>query len=332
MEQMSGRGEEGLTLIVRKPCFNLPTGCPDCLPVYIYLKLANLHFHLDFNLIYPESDIIPYVETGNYVAYNNERGGVIECLRQDGILDLDTEFLSVPEWVSAKSMVSSWLADAVMYELWLGTDGGSAQKVYYSDLPWPIGKVLYFKKVHFVKLQLGINKENAERREEQIYRNANLAYGALSTRLGDQNFLFENRPSSLDALVLGHLLFTLQVLPETSVLRSKLLEHSNLVRYAEKYMTELIEVGTSSLPSSSSARSSSGASSSAPRRGPYNWSSKPKSKQKKEKTKEEKTFKRRGKYFVGAQVVAVLLFLTLMGRGDDAEVELDDDEGYDYSE
>ena len=56
------------------------------------------------------------------------------------------------------------------------------------------------------------------------------------------------------------------------MLRSKLLEHSNLVRYAEKYMTELIEVGTSSLPSSSSARSSSGASSSAPRRGPYNWS------------------------------------------------------------
>ncbi|KAG7035266.1 Mitochondrial outer membrane import complex protein METAXIN, partial [Cucurbita argyrosperma subsp. argyrosperma] len=329
---MSGRGEGDLTLVVRKPCFNLPTGCPDCLPVYFYLKLANLHFHLDFNLIYPESDIIPYVETGNYVAYNNERGGVIECLKQDSIVDLDTEFHSVPEWVSAKSMVSSWLADAAIYELWLGTDGGSAQKVYYSDLPWPIGKVLYFKKVHSVKLQLGINKENAERREEQIYRNANLAYGALSTRLGEQDFLFNNRPSSLDALVLGHLLFTLQVLPETSVLRSKLLEHSNLVRYAEKYMTELVEVGTSSMPSSSSSRSSSGASSSTPRRGPYNWSSKPKTKSKKEKTNEEKTFKRRAKYFVGSQLVAVLLFLTLMGRGDDAEVELDDDEGYDYSD
>lgn len=60
--------------------------------------------------------------------------------------------------------------------------------------------------------------------------------------------------------------------------------------------------------------------------------SKPKTKPKKEKTNEEKTFKRRAKYFVGAQLVAVLLFLTLMGRGDDAEVELDDDEGYDYSD
>ncbi|XP_022135409.1 mitochondrial outer membrane import complex protein METAXIN isoform X2 [Momordica charantia] len=330
---MSERDEVGLTLVVRKPCFGLPTGCPDCLPLFIYLRLANLPFHLDFNPVYPDSDKIPYVETGDYVAYNNERGGVIECLRQDGIVDLDTEVLSVPEWVSAKSMVSSWLADAILYELWLGTDGSSAQKIYYSDLPWPIGKVLFLKKVHSVKLQLGINKENPERREEQIYRNANLAYGALSTRLGEQNFLFENRPSSLDALVLGHVLFALQALPETSVLRSKILEHGNLVRYAEKYMTELIEVGTSSPPSSSSAHSGSGASSSAPRRGPYNWSSKPKTKTKKEKTKEEKTFRRRAKYFVATQLVAVLLFLTLMGRADDAEVELDDDdEGYDYSE
>lgn len=60
--------------------------------------------------------------------------------------------------------------------------------------------------------------------------------------------------------------------------------------------------------------------------------SKPKPKPKREKTNEEKTFKRRAKYFVGAQLVAVLLFLTLIGGGDDAEVELDDDEGYDYSE
>lgn len=61
--------------------------------------------------------------------------------------------------------------------------------------------------------------------------------------------------------------------------------------------------------------------------------SKPKTKTKKEKTKEEKTFRRRAKYFVATQLVAVLLFLTLMGRADDAEVELDDDdEGYDYSE
>lgn len=60
--------------------------------------------------------------------------------------------------------------------------------------------------------------------------------------------------------------------------------------------------------------------------------SKPKSKPKREKTQEEKTFKRKAKYFVVAQLVAVVVFLTLMTSFDDAEVELDDDGGYDFDE
>ena len=59
--------------------------------------------------------------------------------------------------------------------------------------------------------------------------------------------------------------------------------------------------------------------------------SKPKSKSKREKTKEEKTFRKRAKYFVVAQLVSVLLFLTFMNRSDD-EVELDDDDGYGYDD
>lgn len=113
-------------------------------------------------------DQIPYVESGTYVAYNNEKGGVIESLKEDGIVDLDSEVCSVPEWISTKAMVSSWLADALMYELWVGSDGSSAHKIYYSDLPWPIGKFLYFKQVRIAKQLLGITKENVDRREEEV--------------------------------------------------------------------------------------------------------------------------------------------------------------------
>lgn len=114
------------------------------------------------------SDQIPYVEYGCYVAYNNEKGGVIERLKEDGVVDLDNEFYSVPEWISLKAMISSWLADALMYELWVGSDGGTAQKIYCSDLPWPIGKALFFKQVHIVKQRLGITKDNAEQIEEEV--------------------------------------------------------------------------------------------------------------------------------------------------------------------
>ncbi|KAF8392796.1 hypothetical protein HHK36_021033 [Tetracentron sinense] len=221
-------------------------------------------------------------------------------------------------------MVSSWLADAAMYELWVGSDGSAAHKIYYSELPWPIGKILYFKQIHAAKQLLGITKSNAELKEAEIYRRASLAYEALSTRLGEQTFFFENRPTSMDAIFLGHVLFTLHALPDTSVLRSKLLEHSNLVRYAEKLKIEFLEAGPSS---TSGPRSPLDPSSSTPRRGaPSYWSSKPKSKPKREKTEEEKTFRRRAKYFLATQLVAVLVFLSLLGGSDDALVEIDDDD------
>ncbi|KAM7267194.1 hypothetical protein ACFE04_009360 [Oxalis oulophora] len=260
--------EEMLTLVARNPNFGLPTGCPICLPVYIYLKFAKTPFQLDFNSIFPDSDQLPYVESGaTYVAYNNEIGGVIESLKKDGIADLDTDFVSISEWTSTKAMVSSWLADALMYELWLGTNGTSAWKLYFSDLSWPIGKLLFLKKKYALKLQLGIAYINSEQMEEEIYKKARLAYGALSAKLDDQKFLFENRPSSLDALVLAHVLFTLQALPETSTLRSILLEHESLVNYAENHKTELLEAGSSSSVPQFSADHSSAA-----KRGPSNWS------------------------------------------------------------
>lgn len=114
------------------------------------------------------SEKIPYFESGDYVAYNNEKGGVIEQLKGDGIVDLDIELYSVPEWISLRAMISTWLADALLYELWVGSDGSSAEKIYCSDLPWPIGKMLFFKQIFNVKKQLGITKDNAEQKEEEV--------------------------------------------------------------------------------------------------------------------------------------------------------------------
>lgn len=114
------------------------------------------------------SDQIPYVESGSYVAYNNEKGGVIESLREDGIVDLDSKLHAIPEWLSTKVMISTWLEEAIMYELWICSDGSSAKKIYYSDLPWPIGKILFFKQIRAVKQLLRITKDNTERREEEV--------------------------------------------------------------------------------------------------------------------------------------------------------------------
>ncbi|KAG4929653.1 hypothetical protein AAZX31_17G058700 [Glycine max] len=316
------------TLVVRKPCFGLPTGCTQSLSAYIYLKFAQIPFQLDFHLNNPHSNQIPYFEVGDSVAYNNEKEGIIECLKKDvGVVDLDSGVSSLPEWISTKAILTTWLADALAYELWLGCEGSSAYSIYYSDLPWPLGKILSWKKAIWVKLKHGITNDNAEVKKEEIYERAKSAYEALSSCLGEQNYLFENRPSSLDAIFLAHGLVVLHALPESSMLRIKFSEHANLVRYVQQCKTELIDAA----PSPSSApQFHTDATSSASK---SHSSSKPKSKPKREKTQEEKTFKRKAKYFVVAQLVAVVVFLTLMTSFDDAEVELDDDDGsYDYDE
>ncbi|KAL1371947.1 hypothetical protein HN51_002128 [Arachis hypogaea] len=321
------------TLVVRKPCFGLPTGCTQCLSAYLYLKFAQFSFQLDFHLNYPDSDQIPYFELGDYVAYNNEKGGLIECLKRDvGGVDLDSGISSLPDWIQTKAMLTTWLADALDYELWVGSEGYSsspAYTIYYSDLPWPLGKVLFWRKACWIKQKHGITNENAELKKEEIYRRANSAYGALSTWLGEQSYLFENRPSSLDAIFLAHGLVTLQALPESSVLRSKLLEHANLVRFVQQCKTELIDAS----PTPTYVRQFHTAGSSSTSRSRSTSSSKTKSKPKREKTEEEKTFKRRSKYFVAAQLVAVVVFLTIMTSFDDAAVDLDDADGsYGYDE
>jgi len=70
---------------------------------------------------------------------------------------LDTDFSSLPEWISMKAMVSTWLADAIMYELWVGSDGASARTMYYSGLPWLIGKAPFMSIWSFVNHIRGSN-------------------------------------------------------------------------------------------------------------------------------------------------------------------------------
>jgi hypothetical protein len=57
---------------------------------------------------------------------------------------------------------------------------------------------------------------------------------------------------------------------------------------------------------------------------------KPKPKAKKERTEEEKKFRRRTKYFLATQLVAVLVFLSIMGGADNPE--LDDEYDVEYED
>ncbi|KAJ6808304.1 mitochondrial outer membrane import complex protein METAXIN-like [Iris pallida] len=322
-EERRGGGGGELVLVGRKGCFGLPTACPSSLPVYIYLRFAKASFNLHCDANNPDSDHVPYVEFDDCVIFNNENGGVIEGLKKEGIADLDSSIPTslLPDWLSIKAMVCSWLYEAAQYELWVSSDGSVAHEIYYSGLSWPIGKALQWKQSRYFKNFFGITNINGEEKEAEIYRKAGLAYEALSLKLGEQTFFFDNRPTSLDAIFLGHVLFVLHALPDTSSLRNNLLRHDNLVRYSENLKAEFLETSSSS---------SCAATPSTPRRRASSYrSSKPKPKPKGERTEEEKTFRKRAKYFLATQLVAVLVFLSLFGGSDGSEM---DEDGIDYDD
>ncbi|KAI0502672.1 hypothetical protein KFK09_017629 [Dendrobium nobile] len=196
MSDVEAEISSNFVLVTRKGGFGLPTACPSCLPVYLYLRFANIAFNLLYDVTNPDSDHIPYFEYGYYVAFNNEKGGVIETLKQEGIADLDPKAPNTyfSEWLSTKALINTWLATAIEYEIWVASDSSNACKMYFSDLPWLLAKVLYKKQSQAVKRRLGITDANASEREEEV-------------------FVFPHGPTSVDALFLGHALFVLHVLP-----------------------------------------------------------------------------------------------------------------------
>lgn len=322
MEQQEGEGGDGLVLVVRKPAYGLPTACPVCLPAYIYLRLANISFSTHYNLLNPDSDVLPSIEFGDVAGFHNETGGIFGFLSKEDIVDLDSGIPShsLSDWLALKALICSYLNDAALFELWVNHNHKVANEIYFSDLPWPIGKILYWKQRRTVMQRLGVYPSNGQEREAELYRNAAGAYEALSTKLGDQTFLFENKPTSLDAIFLGHILFVLHTFNDSSILRQELKKHDNLVKYAENLKSKFLEASSSSPLLRSVPGFASSSRTGAKYRGPKEKNTKP-------KTEEEKTFRKRAKYFLITQFIAVLVFLTLMGSMNEGEVEMEDEDG-----
>jgi len=258
----------------------------------------------------PDSEDLPSMEYGDNVGFASENGGVVEFLRREHIVDLDAGLSDSEkaELETCKAMMESWVADASAYEVWLRDNDRQCKAVYFSELPWGLVQALDWKQRLAVMQRLGVTPENAAARSEELYRKASQAYSALSVLLGDQKFFFNNRPSSLDALVLGHLLFHVRVPFEVSTLKGEILKYQNLVNYAEHWCKQLLgeEGDAAFLP-----------------KAPPPPSEKPVAKEKEKPAKKPRNekdiiFKKRAKYFVIAQFVAVLMYVLFAG------IEVDD--------
>ncbi|CAM6087428.1 unnamed protein product [Calypogeia fissa] len=304
--------DKRLVLLLRTAAWGLPTACPVCLPSYLYLKLARIAFTPQYATFQPDSDDLPVLEYGDLVGFGNEPGGIFEILRRENIVDLDHGLADSDkaDLNAYTAIVSSWLADALSYELWLKENDATVAVVYFSSLPWPINKAIDWKQRRSVMGRLGITSENVTERSAELYRKAAAAYEALAKRLGDQKYFVAGRATSLDAIFLGHILFLQQAPLEVSRLRQELNKHPNLLNYAEVMKTKVFgEMGPPIMPKiRSSVTATSTASSMS--RGSTGTSTK---KNAKTRTEKEKIFRKRAKYFIIAQVAAIMLYVVFAG-------------------
>lgn len=140
------------------------------------------------------ADNLPLLEYGDVVGYGSDTGGIIGVLKRERICDLDE---GLPDSAKADvnaytSIVNSWLADALLYELWLKENGATVAEVYLSSLPWPINKAIDWKQRRSVQVHLGINTENASERAAEVRRlfffGATLENDTLEAELHFENY------------------------------------------------------------------------------------------------------------------------------------------------
>lgn len=134
----------------------------------------------------------------------------------------------VAESMAFVTLVTSRFGPARLHEFFVN-DKNYAD-IYHTllekDSSFPLNRLLPFMKRRQIRHTLD------NRSADALYFNADMALGALSTRLGTSKWFYgDDKPSILDAIVFGYLAPVLYIpLPSTN-LRGRIAQHSNLVSF-----------------------------------------------------------------------------------------------------
>ncbi|CAI9098886.1 OLC1v1035614C1 [Oldenlandia corymbosa var. corymbosa] len=223
-----------LSISMRDAAYGLPTACPHSLGVYCYCMMAGIPFNCKRDLVNFDLDFSPKIKCNSYLGYK----GIQDLIKQNvANLDFHLNEETRDHSMLMHSHIRDWLGKAATYELWIEPEHTRNSLGYLLSglrLGEAEAKARYFRR----KSQLmDLEEEGRCRKIEELYKFVSFTYDQLSTTLGTKRTFFDeslddSRPSSLDAAFLGHAIFVIRILPETSRLRKELLQRSNLWNYA----------------------------------------------------------------------------------------------------
>jgi len=207
----------------------------NCMAVRAFLRMSGLDFKVEMR---PNAEHmspsgkVPFIKCGpfvvaefeNIVAFVNTKG-----IQLSGHLDMTQK----ADMRAYMSLIINVLVNAELYLTWCNRDiYDSVTKVQYGSVyPWPLNRVLSYRKKSEVRRKLSAISWN-KKTVDEIYYEVENCLSALSARLGNQPYFF-NKPTELDALLFGHLFTCLTIGLPDNRLKTTIQGYHNLVTFCQ---------------------------------------------------------------------------------------------------
>ncbi|OQR97170.1 hypothetical protein THRCLA_07078 [Thraustotheca clavata] len=200
--------------------------------VQAYLRFAKIGMHIK-NAKYPSFEAtgeLPQLNDGHYLLGKDDIIMHLQTYHKD--IDMELNDVQKGESLAFKSMVQEKLHRVLLYCRWVDpiTYKEVTRPAVQRVLPFPLSRILP-KQMHVSITNM--LAANGYETQEQVYITARDCYSALNARLEsvkDGPYFYGSTPTSLDALVFGHLVDALSDVQLRDVVH---IHGSRLITFAE---------------------------------------------------------------------------------------------------
>lgn len=230
-----------------QPGWDLPSTSAACLQAEAYLRLSQAEVQVQ------ECTSAGSSPSGQLPALDNSldvvsasgsefdaASSIIMFLKGAGLdLDVHLDHSQRALCLAFSALIELKLSPATLYATWCEPESYSShtRPAYGAGLPLPFNYLIVWRQ------RRSIMQRMASMTADKVYADADSAYAALAAHLGEQrrastnsdagNFFFGRQPSSLDALLFGHLAMHLSAPTSPPQLQQKVRAHPELVTYAD---------------------------------------------------------------------------------------------------
>ncbi|XP_056449201.1 metaxin-1a [Gadus chalcogrammus] len=225
--------------------WGLPSVDPDCLVLLAYAKFAGAPLKVQkiSNPWRSPSGSLPALRTNKGEVLSRTSDIIIHLRKQKYNADYDLSAREGADTLAFSSLLEERLLPALIHTFWMDSKNyvELTRRWYAEHLPFPLSLVVpgRMQAAQQARLRLGRSDEaldGGEELEKELYHDAAECMNLLSQRLGTSKFFFGDSPSSLDAVVFGHLAPLLKAKLPNAKLQQQLKSLDNLTLFCSNIL------------------------------------------------------------------------------------------------